>query len=377
MAEYVADPSNGLVPIARSIELMSMRTQEWDTPGVPGRPCAEEGNVVSFARIGRPDHTLALELVRVTEAAAIAADRWVGRGAKNSGKVAAIDAMHKLIMSVSMRGVVVIGDGEKRNTPVLFKGEGVGDGDGPACDIGISAGNGTLEQDRDVPYALAAIAVAERGAMYDPSSVLYMEKLAVGPDCVDVVDINRPVVENLRAVATAKGVRVSDVIVAVLNRPRHLKLVREIRDAGARVHLTEGGDVAGAIAAACPESPVDMLLGTGGAAEGVIAAAALSCMGGSLQARLRPKDFAQGEKRPETGHDFDKVLYTGDLVRGESVLFCATGVTGSELLRGVQHHSGRTTTRSIVMCSNPHTVRIVKSEHRHARWREDLGIDFG
>lgn len=325
---------------------MSMTTQEWGTPGVPG-----------LAGIGGPDDALALELVRVTEAAAIAAGRWVGHGDKFSGKAAAIDATHSLIMSVSMRGVVVIGAGDKRDTPVLFTGADVGAGDGPACDVGISAGDGALSMARDVPYAIAAIAVAERGAMYEPASVHYMDKLAVGPDCVDVVDINRPVAENLRAVAKAKDVRVSDVVVAVLDRPRHREFVHEIRDAGARVHLIEGGDVAVAIVAARPESPVDMLLGTGTAAAGVIAAAAISCLGGSLQARLRPNGFEQGE----TGD----VLHTGDLVGGGSVLFCATGVTGSELLRGVQHDSGRTTTQSIVMCSNPDTVRIVKSEYRH------------
>ncbi|MGW5202881.1 class II fructose-bisphosphatase [Streptomyces spiralis] len=356
---------------------MPMRIQEPDTPGAAGRPRAQKRNAVSSATIKGPDHTLALELVRVTEAAALAADRWVGRGAGNSGKAAAIDAMHKLLRSVPMRGVVVIGDRPQGDTPVLFKGEDVGDGHGPACDIGISTGERTRATARDVPHALAAIAVAERGALFDPAPVHSMEKLAVGPDCADVVDISRPVVENLRAVATAKGVRVSDVIVAVLNRPRHLKLVREIRDAGARVHLLEGADdVAGAIAAAHADSTVDMLLGTGGAAQGVIAAAALTCMGGSLQARLWPNDVEQDEK-PETGHDFARVLHTGDLVRGESVLFCATGVTGSELLRGVQHHSGRTTTQSIVLCSNPHTVRMVTSEHRHARWREHLVIDSG
>lgn len=333
-----------------------MTTQEWDAPGGP-----------VLAGIREPDHTLALELVRITEAAAIAAGRWVGHGDKNNGKAAAIDAMHGLIMSVSVRGVVVIGEGDKRDTPVLFNGEDVGDGDGPVCDVGISAGDGALSLVGDVPYSISAIAVAERGAMYRPGSIHYMEKLAVGPDCVDVVDINRPVAENLRAVAKAKDVRVPDVVVAVLNRPRHQELVHEIRDAGARVHLLEGGDVAGAIAAARSESPVDMLLGTGGAGEGVIAAAALSCLGGSLQARLRPKDSGNGEKQPETGHDFDKVLYTDDLVRGEDVLFCATGVTGNELLRGVQQHSGYTSTQSIVMCSKPDTLRIVRSEHRHAK----------
>ncbi|GGQ20149.1 fructose-bisphosphatase class II [Streptomyces mutabilis] len=311
------------------------------------------------------DHTLALELVRATEAAALAADRWVGRGATNSGRSAAIDAMHRLLMSVPMRGAVVIGVGEKRGTSVLPKGECVGDGNGPACDIVISAG--------DVSPPM--VAVAERGAMYDPSSVLSMEKLAVGPDYVHVVDIDRPVAQNLRAVAAVKGVRLSDVIVAVSNRPRNRQLVREIREAGARVHLTEGGDVAGAIAAACPENSVDMLMGTGGAADGVIAAAALSCLGGALQARLRPEDSEQHEKKHQTGLDAGSVLHTGDLVRGGKVLFCATGVTGSELLSGVQHRSGRTCTQSIVLCSSPHTVRIVTSEHRRASRSEHLGMD--
>lgn len=343
-----------------------MRTQEWGTPGVPGQPCATEGNVDPSARAGGPDHAHALELVRVTEAAAIAAGRWVGRGAEDSCKVAAIDAIHERVTSVSMSGVVVIGVGAESDTSILFKGESVGNGGGPACDVGISVDAGTFSASRGVPAALAAIAVAERGALYDPS-VLYMEKLAVGPDCADVVDINRPVMENLQAVAAAKGVQVSDVIVAVLDRPRHLELVREIREAGARVHLIERGDVAAAVAAASPESPVDMLLGIGGAAEGVMTAVALSCMGGSLQARLRPDDFEQNEKKTETTRDFDKVLHTGDLVRGEHVAFCATGVTGNELLRGIQHHSGRTTTHSIVMCSNPETVRIVRSEHWQTR----------
>lgn len=324
-----------------------------------------------------PDHTLALELVRVTEAAAIAAGQWVGRGDRSSGKVAAIDAMHELVMSVPMRGVVVIGAGEKRDTPALFTGEDVGDGQGPACDIAISAVDGTLSMARDVPNALAVVAVAERGAMYEPPPAFRMEKLAVGGDCADLVDIDLPVTDNVRAVAKAKGVRAADVTVAVLNRPRHRELVREIRDAGARVHLIEGGDIAGAIAAARPESPVDMLLGTGGAAEGVVAAAALSCMGGSLQARLRPSDSEQREKALETGHDPDKVRHTGDLVGGENILFCATGLTANELLRGVEHHSDHTTTESIVLCSRPDTARIVRTEHRHIGRHDDFGLDFG
>ncbi|MEV6905064.1 fructose-bisphosphatase class II family protein [Amycolatopsis sp. NPDC051372] len=298
------------------------------------------------------DHALALELVQVTEAAALAAGRWVGHGDEISGKAAAIEAMHNVIGSVPMSGVVVLGEDGKR----LIKGEAVGSGAGPACDVAINAGDGALSVARDVPNALAAVAVAERGALFDPPPDVAMEKLVVGPECAGVVELDRSVGENLRAVAAAKGGRVSDVVVAVLNRPWHRELVHEIRDAGARVHLIEGGEIAGAIAVARPESPVDVLLGTGGAAEGVIAAAALSCLGGSVQARLRSDDSG-------TRHD---VLHTEDLVRGERILFCATGVTGSEVLRGVQQHAGRTTTQSIVLCSRPETARIVKTQHRSA-----------
>jgi fructose-1,6-bisphosphatase II len=314
-----------------------MSTQEWVTTGVSRGP----------------DQALALELVRVTEATAVAAGRWVGRDARSGGVIAVTRAMHESLMSVPMRAVVVVGEGERDDTPVLFRGEEVGFGDGPVCDLAVSAGDGALSPVKDVPNSLTAIAVAERGALYDAPPGAVMEKLAVGPDCADVVDITRPVAENLRAIAAVKDVRVSDVVVAILNRSRHRELAHEIRDAGARVHLLEGGDVAGAIAAARPESSVDLLLGTGGAAEGIIAAAALSCLGGALQVRLRPEGF-------------DKVLHTGDLVRGERVLFCATGVTTSELLRGVQHRWGRTTTQSMVLCSKPETVRMVKSEHRFA-----------
>ena len=320
-----------------------MKTQEWD---IPGRPrVATEG----FGQ------ALALELVRVTEAAAIAAGGRLGLGDTNA---AATDAMHELLGSVRMRGVVVVGQGRKRDTPVLFTGEDVGSGDGPECDVAVTAGDGALSPVRDVPCSLSAIVVAEHGALFGPSPGASMEKLAVGPDCVDVVDIRRPVAENLRAVAKAKDVRVSDVVVGVLNRPRHRDLVHEIRDAGARVHLLEGGDVSGAIAVARPESPLDILLGTGGAAEGVIAAGALTCSGGSLQARLLPEG---------------KVLHTEDLVGGENILFCATGVTGSELLRGVQHYSGRVITHSLVMSSKPETVRMVRSERPHAARREQEG----
>ncbi|KAA9166054.1 fructose-bisphosphatase class II family protein [Amycolatopsis acidicola] len=302
-----------------------MSTQEWTTTGI------------SVA----PGDTLALELVRVTEAAAIAAGRWVGRGERDNGRIAGTAAMREHLASVRMRGVVVIGDA----------GMEAGFGEGPVCDVCITVGDGALSAARDVPNSLSAIAVAERGAFYEPSPGAVMDKLAVGSDCADVVDITRPVADNLWAIAAAKGVRVPDLVVAVPNRPRHAALVRELRDAGARIHLLEGGDIAGAIAAARDDGPVDVLLGSGGAAGGVVAAAALSCIGGALQMRLRTDDV-------------DKVLHTGDLVRGENILFCATGVTGSESLHGVRHHSGRTTTQSIVLCSNPRTARTIASERR-------------
>ncbi|MCE3556261.1 fructose-bisphosphatase class II family protein [Pseudonocardia sp. RS11V-5] len=293
----------------------------------------------------------------MTEAAAIAAGRWVGRGERNSGEAAAV-AMYDHLGAVAMRGTVVIGRGERNDAPVLFPGDDVGSGDGPVCDVGITVGDdalppGELPTGEGVANPLAAIAVTEPGALYAPPPDVVVEKVAVGPDYAGVVDITRPVAENLRAVAAVKGVPVSDVVVAVADGRRHRELATAIRDAGARVHALQGGDVAGAIAAARPEGPVDVLLGTGGAGEAVVAAAALFCMGGSLQVRLRSDGV-------------DTVLHTGDLVRGGRVLFCATGVTSSELLCGVRNHSGRTTTQSMVLCSEPDTVWMVGSEQRSA-----------
>ncbi|RZT85816.1 fructose-1,6-bisphosphatase II [Pseudonocardia sediminis] len=300
---------------------------------------------------GGSDEDLALELVRVTEAAALAAGRWVGRGERNSGRAAATIALDEHLTSVPVRGTVVIGAGELDGGTALCTGDEVGFGDGPVCDVAIGVGHGARTPVNDVPNSLTAVVVAEPGVLYAPPPAVVVEKLAVGSDCADVVDVTRPVAENVRAVAAAKGMRASDVVVAVLDRPRHRVLVDEIRAAGARVHVLQGGDVAGAIAAARPESSVDMLLGTGGAEAGTIAAAALSCLGGSLQVRLRCGRL-------------DEVLHTGDLVRDGRVLFCATGVTTSELLRGVRNRSGRLTTESMVLCSSPDTVRMVRSEHR-------------
>ena len=324
-----------------------------------------------------PDRNLALELVRVTEAGAMAAGRYVGRGDKNGGDGAAVDAMRTLVGSVSMRGVVVIGEGEKDEAPMLFNGEEVGNGNGPQCDVAVDPVDGTTLMAKGMPNALAVLALAERGAMFDPSAVFYMQKLAVGPECADVVDIDRPVRDNLRAVAKAKGVRVSDVSVAVLDRPRHEQLVHDIREAGARIRFISDGDVAGAIAAARPESGVDMLLGVGGTPEGIISACALACMGGALQAKLWPTDDAERRRVLDAGHDPDRVLHTTDLVRGENIFFCATGVTDGDLLRGVRYRAGGVSTHSLVMRSRSGTVREISAYHRLSKLAQYSVVDFG
>jgi fructose-1,6-bisphosphatase II len=323
-----------------------------------------------------PDRNLALELVRVTEAAAMAAGRWVGRGDKNGGDGAAVDAMRKLIHTVSMRGVVVIGEGEKDEAPMLFNGEEVGNGEGPDCDVAVDPIDGTTLMAKGMPNALAVLAVAERGAMFDPSAVFYMEKLAVGPEAADVIDITAPIAENIRRVAKAKHSDVSDVTVCILDRPRHEQIVHEVREAGARIHFISDGDVAGAISAARPNSGVDMLIGIGGTPEGIIAAAALKCVGGAIHARLWPKDDAERERAIAAGHDLERVLTTNDLVSGDNVFFCATGVTDGDLVRGVHYRAGGCTTQSIVMRSKSGTVRMIDGFHRLTKLREYASVDF-
>ena len=323
-----------------------------------------------------PDRNLALELVRVTEAAAMAAGRWVGRGDKNGGDGAAVDAMRTLIGTVSMRGVVVIGEGEKDHAPMLFNGEEVGDGTGPECDVAVDPIDGTTLMAKGMPNALAVIAVAERGAMYDPSAVFYMEKLATGPEAADVVDITAPAAVNIARVAKAKGSSVGDVTVCILDRPRHEALVREVRDAGARIKFITDGDVAGGIMAARDGTGVDLLLGIGGTPEGIITAAAITCMGGTIQGRLWPRDDAERRKALDAGHDLDRVLTTRDLVGGENVFFCATGVTDGELVRGVRYRGGGAQTQSIVMRSKSGTIRIVDSWHSLTKLRAYSSIDF-
>lgn len=306
---------------------------------------------------------LAFELVRVTESAAIAAARWVGRGDKNTADSAAVDAMRRLISSVSMDGIVVIGEGEKDEAPMLYNGERVGDGVGPACDVAVDPIDGTTLTAKGMNNAISVIAVAERGAMYDPSAVFYMEKLVTGPEAADVVDITAPVGENIRRVAKAKRLSASEITVVILDRPRHEKLAREIREAGARIKFITDGDVAGAVEAARENTGIDLLMGIGGTPEGIIAACAMKCLGGVIQGRLMPRDDAEREKAIAAGHDLSRVLSTNDLVTGDDVFFAATGITDGELLRGVRFGPRGMTSHSLVMRGKSHTVRLIQSEH--------------
>ena len=323
-----------------------------------------------------PDRNLALELVRVTEAAAMAAGRWVGRGDKNGADGAAVNAMRRLIGTVSMQGVVVIGEGEKDDAPMLFNGEAVGSGSGPECDVAVDPIDGTTLTAKGMNNAIAVLAVAERGSMYDPSAVFYMEKLATGPEGAEVVDITAPPAENIRRLAKAKGQEPEDVTVVVLDRPRHAELVEEVRATGARIKFITDGDVAGAIMAARGGTGIDLLLGIGGTPEGIIAACAIKCLGGTLQGRLWPRDDAERGKALDAGHDLDRVLTTDDLVRSDNVFFVATGITDGELMSGVRYGGGRARTHSIVMRSRSGTIRLIESEHRLGKLRAYSTIDF-
>ncbi|HEX2316539.1 MAG TPA: class II fructose-bisphosphatase [Thermomonospora sp.] len=323
-----------------------------------------------------PDRNLAMELVRVTEAAAMAAARWVGRGDKNGADGAAVNAMRQLINTVSMRGVVVIGEGEKDNAPMLYNGEEVGDGSGAECDVAVDPIDGTRLTAMGMPNAIAVIAVGARGSMYDPSAVFYMEKLVTGPEAADAVDIERPVADNIKAVAKAKGSTVEDVTVVILDRPRHERIVKEVREAGARIKFITDGDVAGAIMAAREGTGVDLLLGIGGTPEGIITACAIKAMGGVIQGRLWPQDDAERQKAIDAGHDLSRVLTTDDLVTSDDVFFAATGITDGELVDGVRYRKGTAVTHSLVMRSRSGTIRKVQSEHQLAKLRAYSAINF-
>jgi len=337
-----------------------------------------DSSVPGSLRVGgeRPDRNLALELVRVTEAAAMAAGRWVGRGDKNGADGAAVNAMRQLVSTVSMKGVVVIGEGEKDEAPMLYNGEEVGDGDGPDCDVAVDPIDGTTLAAKGMNNAIAVMALADRGSMYDPSAVFYMEKLVTGPEAADVVDIEAPVEHNVQAVAKAKHCSPEDVTVVVLDRPRHSDLVQQIRDAGARIKFITDGDVAGAIMAARDGTGIDLLLGIGGTPEGIITACAVKCLGGVIQGRLWPKDDAERGRAIDAGHDLTEVLATEDLVRSDNVFFVATGVTDGELLNGVRYRAGGATTHSLVMRSKSGTIRNIHSEHRLNKLRAYSAIDF-
>jgi fructose-1,6-bisphosphatase II len=323
-----------------------------------------------------PDRNLALELVRVTEAAAMGAGRWIGRGDKNAADQAAVDAMRTMLDTVTMDGVVVIGEGEKDEAPMLYNGEHVGEGRGSAVDVAVDPLEGTRLTALGQPNAIAVIAVAERGSMFFPGAAVYMEKIAAGADAVDAVDITATPTENVKAVAKAKGVRATDVRVVVLERERHEQLIGELHQVGARVNLIRDGDVAPAIAAARPETGVDLLYGIGGTPEGVISAAALKCVGGGIQGRLWPRSPEEREALLAAGLDPDRVLTTDDLVAGEDVFVAATGVTTGALLRGVRYVRDGAITDSIVMRTRSGTVRRIEARHNLDKLTHFTGKEF-
>jgi len=324
-----------------------------------------------------PDRNIAMELVRVTEAAAMAAARWIGRGDKEDADQAAVDAMRFVLDSVAMRGVVVIGEGEKDEAPMLYNGEEVGNGEGPEVDVAVDPLEGTRLTALGQPNAIAVIAVAERGTMLFPGAAVYMEKIAVGPDAIEAIDIERSPAENVAAVAEALRKTPREVDVVVLERERHDGLIAELREAGARVRLIRDGDVAPAIAAAQPGTGVDMLYGIGGTPEGVISAAALKCVGGGIQGRLWPRDDDERQKLLGEGLDPARVLHTNDLVSGEDVFVAATGVTTGSLLQGVQYTpGGGAVTDSIVMRSRSGTVRRVVAQQSLAKLSALTGFEY-
>ncbi|HYT25847.1 MAG TPA: class II fructose-bisphosphatase [Actinomycetota bacterium] len=324
-----------------------------------------------------PDRNLALELVRVTEAAAMAAARKMGYGDKELVDQAAVDAMRAVLGSVPMTGVVVIGEGEKDNAPMLYNGEEIGNGLPPQVDIAVDPVDGTSLTAKSMPNAIAVVALSEQGTMFDPGPCVYMEKLAVGRDGAGVVDFEAPIGANLLALAKAKGGEVPDLTVCILDRPRHADVIREVREAGARIKLIPDGDVAGAIMAARDGTGVDMLVGVGGTPEAVIAACALKCMDAAMFGRLWPRDDEERRAALDAGYDLDQVLTIDDLVRGDNVFFAATGVTDGELLRGVRFDRRGATTQSLSMRSKSGTVRLIEARHQFSKLSRYATIDFG
>jgi len=299
-----------------------------------------------------PDRNLALELIRVTETAALAAAPWVGRGQKDLADKAAVEAMRKMINTVDMAGVVVIGEGEKDNAPMLHNGESVGNQEGPACDVAVDPIDGTSLTANGMNGAISVIALAPRGAMYDPKTSFYMNKIVTGPQAANVIDITATTAQNIAAVAKAKNLSISDITVVVLNRPRHDQLIKEIRECGARIRLIQDGDVAAAIETARPNTGIDLLMGIGGTPEGVITAAAMICLGGAIQGQLHIDGKSSGP-----------ILSTRDLVNSDDVFLAATGITDGELIKGIRYTSFGAVSQSIVMRGKSKTVRVIETEH--------------
>jgi fructose-1,6-bisphosphatase II len=316
-----------------------------------------------------------MDLARATEAAALAAGRWFGRGDKNGADGAAVDAMRLVLNSVPMEGVVVIGEGEKDEAPMLFNGEEIGSG-GPACDIAVDPIDGTTLTSLGRDNAISVIAMAERGTMFDPGPCVYMDKLVVGPESVDVVDIDAPVAANLEAVAKAKGEKVSDVTAVILDRERHADIIKQCREAGARIALIPDGDVAGAINVATPGSGSDILFGVGGTPEGVIAACAIQCMGGAIFGRLIARNDEERAAADAGGYNLDRILTTDDLVSGDEVFFAATGISNGDLLKGVRYWGDGASTESLVMRSKTGTIRKIQATHRWQKLMRYSAVKF-
>jgi fructose-1,6-bisphosphatase II len=323
-----------------------------------------------------PDRNLALELVRVTEAAALAAARWMGRGDKEAADQAAVDAMRILMDTVPMDGVVVIGEGEKDNAPMLYNGEQIGNGEPPVVDIAVDPIDGTTLTSKGMNGALAVVALAERGTMFDPGPCVYMEKMVVAEEAANVIDLDAPLSDNLHKIAKAKGGGVADLTVCILDRERHDQIVKEVREAGARIKFITDGDVAGAISAARESSGVDLLMGIGGTPEGVIAACAIKCLGGMILGRLWPRNEDERQRAVDEGYDLDKVLTTDDLVSGKDVFFACTGVTDGDLVNGVRYDGDHARTQSVVMRSRSGTVRIVDAFHRREKLKQFSSIEY-
>jgi fructose-1,6-bisphosphatase II len=323
-----------------------------------------------------PDRNLAMELVRVTEAAAMAAGRWMGRGDKNGADAAAVEAMREVLSSVSMDGVIVIGEGEKDEAPMLYNGEKVGNGQTPLVDVAVDPIDGTTLTSLGRGNAIAVIAVAEKDSMFDPGPCVYMEKIAVGPEGAGAIDITASPSANLRWVAKATGKSIRDLTAVILDRPRHEELIAEVRAAGARIRLIPDGDVAGAISTAWLDSGADILFGVGGTPEGVITAAALKCMGGEMQGRLWPRNDEERQAALDAGYDLNKVLTQDDLVASDNCFFAATGITDGELLQGVHYTRDGCTTESLVMRSRSGTVRLVRARHRLEKLSAFSGVNY-